>query len=98
MLRNNEPNPLTVHGLREVDQRLPHFVPVLFDLRVNQKVITDWIWENFEGRFWFGDWYYVNEAGSTSMDSCAAFELPGEASMFALCLDQIQEKQSQYLR
>ena len=98
MLRNNEPNPLTVHGLREVDRRLPHFVPVTFDLRVNQKVITDWIWENFEGRFWFGDWYYVNEAGSISMDSCAAFELPGEASMFALCLDQIQEKQSQYLR
>jgi hypothetical protein len=32
------------------------------------------------------------------MNSCAAFELPGEASMFALCLDQIQEKQSQYLR
>jgi hypothetical protein len=98
MLRNNEPNPLTVHGLREVDYRLPHFVPVSFDLRVNQKVITDWIWENFEGRFWFGDWYCVNEAGGISMNSCAAFELPGEASMFALCLDQIQEKQSQYLR
>lgn len=89
MLRNREPNPLTVHSIREVDHCPPHFIKVQFDIRVGQKQITDWIWENFEGRFWYGDWYYITEAGSTSMNSCAAFELPGEASMFALCLDQI---------
>jgi hypothetical protein len=27
------------------------------------------------------------------MDSCAAFEIPGEASMFSLCLDQIQSRE-----
>jgi len=89
MLRNKEPNPLTVHGIREVEYCPPHFIKVQFDIRVSQKTVTDWIWENFEGRFWYGDWYYVTESGSISMNSCAAFELPGEASMFALCLDQI---------
>jgi hypothetical protein len=53
--------------------------------------VTDWIWENFEGRFWFGDLYYQTENGSIAMTACAAFELPGEASMFSLCLDQIQQ-------
>lgn len=46
--------------------------------------------ENFEGRFWFNDFYYATEGGSIAMTCCAAFEIPGEASMFSLCLDQIQ--------
>lgn len=90
MLRNLEANPLTVHGLREVDHCPPHFVQVRFDLRQSYKHISDWIWENFEGRFWLGDLYYLTETGSHSMSACAAFEIPGEASMFSLCLDQIQ--------
>jgi hypothetical protein len=90
MLRNGEANPLNVHGLRELERCPPHFVQVQFDLRCSRKQITDWIWENFEGRFWFGDWFYTNNTGVIAMDTCAAFELPGEASMFGLCLDQIQ--------
>lgn len=90
MLRDGEANPLTVHGLRELDRCPPHFVQVQFDLRCGRKQVTDWIWENFEGRFWFDDWYYNTEGGSVAMTACAAFELPGEASMFSLCLDQIQ--------
>lgn len=90
MLRNGEANPLTVHGLRELDRCPPHFVQVKFELRNNHKQISDWIWENFEGRFWFGEWYYLSESGSIVMTACAAFEIPGEASMFSLCLDQIQ--------
>lgn len=90
MLRNGEANPLTVHGLRELDHCPPHFVKVEFELRIGYpKKITDWIWENFEGRFWFGDNHYLTDSGSISITSCAAFELPGEASMFALCIDQI---------
>ena len=89
-LRNGEANPLTVHGLRELARCPPHFVKVQFDLRGQTKIVTDWIWENLEGRFWFGDWYYISESGTSVMDSCAAFEIPGEASMFSLCLDQIQ--------
>ena len=90
MLRNGEANPLTVHGLRELERCPPHFIQVKFDLRCSRKQITDWIWENFEGRFWFGDLFYLSTTGSLVMDPCAAFEIPGEASMFSLCLDQIQ--------
>ena len=90
MLRNGEANPLNVHGLRELERCPPHFVQVQFDLRCSRKQITDWIWENFEGRFWFGDWFYTTENNVTAMNTCAAFELAGEASMFGLCLDQIQ--------
>lgn len=89
MLRDGQPNLLTIHGLREVDACSPHFIKVSFELKTNKKTITDWIWENLEGRFWFGDIYYVNETGSLAMDTCAAFEIPGEASMFGLCLSQI---------
>jgi hypothetical protein len=89
-LRNGEANPLTVHGLRELERCPPHFVQVQFDLRGNKKSVTDWIWENLEGRFWFGDLFYLSATGSLVMDCCAAFEIPGEASMFSLCLDQIQ--------
>ena len=90
MLRNGEANPLTVHGLREMGHCPPHFVQVKFELRYSFKQVSDWIWENFQGRFWLGDMYYTNENGSISMSACAAFEIPGEASMFSLCLDQIQ--------
>lgn len=91
MLRNGEANPLTVHGLREMEHCPPHFVQVKFDLRSNRKQVTDWIWENFEGRFWFGDWFDINSSGQCVMTTCAAFEIPGEASMFSLMLDQIQQ-------
>lgn len=92
MLRDGEANPLAVHGLRELDRCPPHFVKVQFELQLgNPKKITDWIWENFEGRFWFGDIYYTNKNGPIIMSTCAAFEIPGEASMFSLCLDQIQQ-------
>lgn len=91
MLRNGEANPLTVHGLRELARCPPHFVQVKFELRNGYKQITDWIWENFEGRFWIGDIYYPTERGSIAMTACAAFELAGEASMFSLMLDQIQQ-------
>jgi hypothetical protein len=90
MLHDGSANPLSVHGLRELDRCPPHFVKVLFVLKTSHpKKITDWIWENFEGRFWFGEEYYVNDSGKVEFSSCAGFELPGEASMFALCLDQI---------
>jgi hypothetical protein len=90
MLRNGSANPLSVHGLRELDHCPPHFVKVQFVLRsAYPKVITDWIWENFEGRFWYGEEYFVNDSGRVEFNNCVGFELPGEASMFALCLDQI---------
>jgi len=90
VLRNGEVNPLTVHGLRELNSCPPHFIQVRFEIRNSYKQVVDWIWENFEGRFWLGDVYYLTEGGTTAMTACAAFEISGEASMFSLCLDQIQ--------
>jgi hypothetical protein len=97
MLKHGEVNPLNVFGLREVVNCPPHFEKVQFDLRVSSKQITDWIYENFESRFWFGDVYYSSESGSVVMSACAAFESAAEASYFALILDQINSSTDNYL-
>jgi len=89
MLKHNEANPLAVFGLRELEHCPPHFAQVQFDLKSNQKTITDWIWTNLSGRFWVGDWYYKDASNNVQIQKVAAFEIPGEASMFALILDQI---------
>jgi hypothetical protein len=89
MLQYGEVNPLAVFGLRRVDHCPPHFVQVNFDLRTTDKTISDWIYTSTSGRFFIGDRYTENESGSISMSKCAAFEIPGEASYFALQLDQI---------
>ncbi len=88
MLKHNEPNPLAVFGLRELDHCPPHFTRVTFDLKTKEKNITDWIWSNLEGRFWYGDLYFRHEE-TLQFQKCVGFEVPGEATMFALILDQI---------
>lgn len=89
VLKYGECNPLAVFGLRELEHLPPHFIPVTFDIRTTDKTITDWIWANLDGRFYFGDRYYKTDTGSVTFSKCAAFEIPGEASMFALILDTI---------
>jgi len=96
MLRDGQINPLNVHGLRELENKCPpHFVQVLFDLATSKKNITDWIYENLEGRFWYNEVYYHNaETNSIELKNVAAFEIAGEASMFALCLSQFNTYQN----
>lgn len=89
MLKYGEVNPLAVFGLRKLDHCPPHFTRVEFDCRVSVKEISDWIHANLEGRFFLGDTYSPSEDSNTKMSKCAAFENPGEASYFALQLDQI---------
>jgi len=90
VLKHNEVNPLSVFGLRRVDHCPPHFTRFTFDVSVTDKTVTDWIYENLTGRFYYGDTYFVHESNSkVGMHKCAAFELPGEASYFALQLDTI---------
>jgi hypothetical protein len=89
MLKHNEVNPLAVFGLRKMDHCPPHFTAIKFSLRTNEKTISDWIWENLDGRFYLGDDYSQTESGSISMEKVAAFEQPGEASYFTLILDTI---------
>ena len=89
MLKHNEANPLAVFGLRELEHCPPHFIPVDFGLKTHQKTISDWIWTNLDGRFWYGDYYYKGTDNTVQLTKRVAFEIPGEASMFALMLDQI---------
>lgn len=91
MLKYGEANPLAVFGLRELNHCPPHFTVVDFELKVNPKVISDWIWSNFSGRFWFGDHYYKSEDNTVHLTKRVGFESPGESSMFALMLDQINK-------
>lgn len=97
MLKHGEPNPLNVHGLRQLSHCPPHFVEIIFELRTSTKQITDWIYENLESRFFIGDVYYQTQGGSVAMSTQVAFENPGEASMFALMLDQINNYNSNIL-
>jgi hypothetical protein len=89
VLKHGDINPLAVWGLRALDHLPPHFVPIHFGSAVAEKQISDWIWENLDGRFYIGDRYYVSEDGKIELNKCVAFEVPGEASLFALMLDQI---------
>ncbi len=93
MLKYGEVNPLAVFGLRRVEHCPPHFTPVEFDARTTDKDIADWVYTNLLGRFYIGDRYFQTDQGGTHMIKCAAFENPGEASYFALQLDQINNHQ-----
>lgn len=96
MLKHNEANPLAVFGLRELEHCPPHFTQVYFDAKCRDKTISDWVWVNLSGRFWLGDWYYKDSSNNVHIQKCVAFELPGEASMFALVLDQINKSEYEW--
>jgi len=89
MLKLNEVNPLSVFGIRWVQHCPPHFTVVDFDIRTDEKTITDWIWTNLSGRFYINTHYYQNSTKSLGMCKRVAFELPAEASYFSLLLDTI---------
>lgn len=96
MLKYGQANPLTVFGLRRLEHCPPHFTHVGFDLCVAEKDISDWVWANLSGRFWYGDWYQKNEAGLVNFQKSVAFEIPSEASMFGLMLDQINKREESF--
>lgn len=89
-------NPLNIFGLRRIAWCPPHFEKLTFDLRADEKKITDWIYTHLTGRFYF-DVNYVHslkEGTHVGMTHCAAFEIPSEASYFALFLDDINKGKS----
>jgi len=88
MLKHGDINPLSVFGLRQIAHCPPHFERVGFDTKISEKQLTDWIFENLDGRFWIGDSFYTS-GNNVGMQKCIGFESPGEASYFALMLDQI---------
>lgn len=98
MLRYGEINPLNVHGLRRMEHCPPHFTPFHFDLRVGEKQISDWIWSNLSGRFYYGDHTYIDHStGRKSMQKIVAFEIAAEASYFGLMVDKINQPQEMFL-
>jgi hypothetical protein len=75
-----------------MDHCPPHFFAVDFDLSAGAKKITDWIYENLSGRFYFGEVFLHNEAsGQFTITKRAAFEIHSEASYFALVLPEINK-------
>lgn len=91
MIKYGEVNPLNVHGLRRLEHCPPHFTKVEFSIRTGEKVISDWIYENLEGRFWFGDRFFKTPGESISFSKCVGFELGSEASYFSMFLDKINK-------
>lgn len=61
MLKHKEANPLAIANMRRMDFLPPHFEKIKFDIKVGEKVITDWIYENTEGRFFVGP---ISEGGN----------------------------------
>ena len=89
MLRYGEINPLNVHGLRQMEHLPPHFTTFYFDLRTSDKTISDWIFTNLSGRFYYGDHISEDPSGRRSMSKIVAFEIPAEATYFGLMIDSV---------
>jgi len=84
MLKYGEVNPLNVHGLRQLTHCPPHFERVEFVSIATGKRLSDWIYENLQGRFYIG-----NIDTPQHRLALVAFELASEASYFSLLLPQI---------
>ena len=62
---------------------------------VPPKTISNWIYENLEGRFYLGDVDVARTPGGKIIDrqSLVAFETPSEATYFSLYLPQINPEE-----
>jgi len=83
-------NPLNLFNLRRVEHCPPHFCVVDFDLATSDKKVSDWIFEHLSGRFFMGDVLTPSERGR-KINKRAAFEIHGEATLFALQLHEINK-------
>lgn len=84
MLKHKEVNPLAVANTRRMEFCPPHFQSIYIDLKCNLKTLTDWIYENTDGRFFVG-------AGTSNNDLCThiGFEVHSEATYLSMFLPQI---------
>lgn len=90
MLKQNEVNPLNVFGLRRLDHCPPHFETLCFDLKTNEKNISDWIYENLSSRFFLGDTYILSpENNNVVLCHKVGFEDSSELTYFGIFLDTI---------
>ena len=93
MLKNGQPNPLNIHGLRRLDWAPPHFTQVIIESVGQEKIITDWLYENLIGRFYVGviDIPSTTSGGKFFKDrrTMVAFEIANEASYFSMFLPNL---------
>lgn len=90
MLSKGDINLLNLHNLRQISHCPPHFEKVKIQTTTTRqfKTISDWLYENLEGRFYIG--HEDNTANEFyNRTTIVAFELPTEASYFSLMLNQI---------
>lgn len=95
MLKHGEVNALNVHGLRRMSWCPPHFTKVSFEPYVAEKTISDWIYENLQGRFFLA-YEDVLTGGRSNRLLTAAFEHGGEASFFGLWLPSLNLQNSDF--
>ena len=64
----------------------------MFEPYATEKQITDWLYENLEGRFYVGNIDVARTPGGKPIDRnlLVAFELPAEASYFSLVLPSMR--------
>lgn len=87
MIKYKEPNSLSVLNLRRLDFCPVHFEKITFDIVVNEKTISDWLYENTDGRFFSGQ--VTGDKGTLTW--CVGFEIHAECSYFAMQLNQINK-------
>ena len=80
-LKHGEVNPLAVANMRQLDFLPPHFEVVTIPKVSYLKKLSDWIYENLDGRFYIND----KNSGNTTL----GFENHSEASYFAIMLPEI---------
>lgn len=91
-LKTGVVNPLAVFDIQRVSFKPPHFTPIYFKMTAPEKVITDWLYQNAESRFYFHRSEYTEpKDGLDNLELlvCVAFENEMEATLFALTLDAI---------
>lgn len=76
---DNKIDPLAIiENGRELSSPISHFVCVSISNIAKTRKVKDWVWKNLEGRF-------------NMTEDCICFEIPEEASMFALIRDQFKQ-------
>lgn len=91
MSRSFQLNPLNANQLRVLDHCPPHFYVVDFDLVCHPKKITDWVYENLYGRYYYGEIVKTGTNSGYNIQKRIAFEIHSEASYFALMLGDINK-------
>ena len=76
-------NPLAVNNMRRMEFCPPHFETITFDIKTDERTISNWLYENTEGRFFLGQ--------DNRLNIRVGFEVHAEASYFGLILPTINK-------